>query len=198
MRRRIAVVTVLVAVVALCAAAPALGFATTPPDGAYIWPWDGGSWGTVVDGEQTDVWNSPGTPIPPGTDVYIGSGWITYTRGLARNVPQYLLYKIAPADDPGSPLVTYAEGKTYWSVIYRDPTVDQTTYPAFNPRIGAKPYVRDWWCPMPGGEGDYEMTLFEKFTHTSTDLCGGYFDGQFHPVMYRAGVTEYPFVYTVE
>ena len=51
---------------------------------------------------------------------------------------------------------------------------------------------------MAGDVGDYELTLFEKVTHTTTDLCGGYFDGQFHPVMMRAGVTEYPFVYTVE
>ena len=85
--RRIAVVTVLVAVVALCVAAPALGFATTPPDGAYIWPWDGGSWGTVVDGQQTDVWNPPGTPIPAGTDVYIGSGWISVHAGSCQEHP---------------------------------------------------------------------------------------------------------------
>jgi hypothetical protein len=48
-------------------------------------------------------------------------------------------------------------------------------------------------------DGDQKaFKLWEKFTHTTTDLCGGYFEGQHHPVMYRAGVTEYPFVYTVE
>lgn len=195
--RKIAIVSALAVLLALAVAAPALGFATTPPDGAYIWPFDGGSWGTVVDGQQTDVWNPPGTPIPAGTDVYIGSGWITYTRGLARTLPQYLFYMVAPTADPKSPLVTYRQGKAYWSVPYQDPAATDL-YPPFNPRLGAKMYVRDWWCPLPGGAGDYELTLFEKFTHTTTDLCGGYFEGQFHPVMYRAGVTEYPFVYTVE
>jgi hypothetical protein len=195
--RKIVIVAVLAALVALAVASPALGFATTPPDGAYLWPYDGGSWGTVVDGEQTDVWNPPGTPIPAGMDVYIGSGWIAYTRGLSKVLPQAMLYKVAPTGDAAHPLVTYAQGKTYWSVLYVDPTVPEL-YPPFNPKLGAKPYVRDWWCPLPGEPGDYRLTLFEKFTRTTTDLCGGYFEGQFHPVMFRAGLTEYPFVYTVE
>ena len=52
-----------------------------------------GQLGTVVDGELTDVWNPPGTPIPAGTDVYIGSGWLGYTHGLAKTLPHYLLYR---------------------------------------------------------------------------------------------------------
>jgi hypothetical protein len=195
--KRFAIVTGLAILLALAVAGPAVAFATTPPDGAYVWPYDGGSWGTVVDGLQTDVWNPPGTPIPAGTDVYIGSGWITYTRGLSKILPSTLLYKVAPTGDASHPLVTYTQGKTYWSISYIDPTVPEL-YPAFNEKLGAKAYVRDWWCPLSGETGDYDLTLFEKFRHTTTDLCGGYFEGQFHPVMYRAGVTEYPFVYTVE
>lgn len=180
----------------LVPAVPALAFATPPPDGAYIWPWDGGSWGTAVGGEATDVWNPPGTPIPAGMDVYIGGGWLAYTRGLVRTLPDYLLYKVAPAGDPAHPLMTYAQGKRYWSIMYQEEGLSEL-YPPFNPRLGAKLWVRDFWAPLPGAPGDYQMTLYEKIRHTTTDLCGAYFEGQFHPVMFRAGVTEYPFVYTV-
>jgi hypothetical protein len=195
--RKLTMLVGLTLLLALVLAVPAFGFATTPPDGVYLWPYDGGSWGTVVDGQMTEVWNPPGTPIPAGTDVYIGSGWITYTKGLARNLPSYMLYKVAPTGDAAHPLVTYAQGKTYWSVPYQDPEA-MAAYPPFNPRIGAKQWTRDWWCPLPATDGSHELSLWENFTHTSTDLCGGYFEGQHHPVMFRAGLTEYPFVYTVE
>ena len=94
--------------------------------------------------------------------------------------------------------MTYAQGKTYWSVMYQDaealgsvPAIQsQTRREAVDARLVVPAAV--------GAHGDYELTLYENFTHTSTDLCGGYFEGQLHPVMYRAGLTEYPFVYTVE
>lgn len=180
----------------LVPAVPAFAYATTPADGAYVWPWDGGSWGTVVGGEVTDEWNPPGTPIPAGTDVYIGGGWLAYTRGLVKTLPEYLLYKVAPTADPAHPLMTYAQGKAYWSVMYQEAGLSEI-YPAFNPKLGAELWTRDFWAPLPDAPGDYQLTLYEKFRHTSTDLCGGYFEGQFRPVMFRAGVTQYPFVYSV-
>ena len=195
--RKLMMLVGLALLLALVLAVPAFGFATTPPDGAYLWPYDGGSWGTVVDGQQTDVWNPPGMPIPAGTDVYIGSGWIAYTKGLVKTLPQYLLYKVVPTGDAQHPLVTYAEGKSYWSVMYREAGIEEL-YPPFNPKLGAKLWMRDWWCPLAGDKGDYQLTLIEKFRHTTTDLCGDYFEGQLHPFMYKAGVTEYPFVYSVE
>ena len=148
--RKLMMLVGLALLLALVLAVPAFGFATTPPDGAYLWPWDGGSWGTVVDGEMTDVWNPPGTPIPAGTDVYIGSGWLAYTRGLVKTLPQYLLYKIAPTGDPAHPLVTYAQGKTYWSVMYQEAGIEEI-YPPFNPRAGREAVDAGLVVPAAGG-----------------------------------------------
>lgn len=191
--KRMTLVVALAMVLALVVAAPAFGFAVTPDDGAYVFPYDG-SWTGVVDGEMVTL-NDPGTPIPAGTSVWISSGWITYTRGRAQTIPQYLLYKLSINGDPVVP--TFAAGKLIWSKVYAESLYD--VYPPFNPRIGAKMFTRDWWVPLGVlDEGTYAGVLTEKYTHTTTDLMGGYYDGQFHPFMIGAGTTDYPFSFIVE
>lgn len=191
--KRITLLVALAMVLALAFAAPAFGWAVTPEDGAYLSPFEN-TWYDVTDGDIVAIYDLS-VPIQAGTSVWGTSGWITYTRGLARSIPQCIFYKLSIDGDAVVP--TFAAGKLIWSRVYAEDLRD--VYPAFNPRIGAKMFARDWWAPLGVPDaGPYEGVLTEKFAHTTTDLSGGYYDGQFHPFMWKHGITEYEFSFIVE
>ncbi|HEY5387063.1 MAG TPA: hypothetical protein VIL79_04085 [Thermoleophilia bacterium] len=179
--------------VALVVAAPAFGYAVTPEDGAYVFPYDS-TWVGVAGGEMVSF-NNAGVHIPRGTSVWISSGWITYTKGRAQTIPQFLQYKLSIDGDPIVP--TFAAGKLIWSKVYAESLY--ADYPPFNPRLGAKMFARDWWVPLGAPDvGTYEGVLTEKFSHTTTDLMGGYYDGQHHPFMVKAVTGVYDFTFVVQ
>ena len=172
-------------------AAPAFGFAVTPRDGAYIYPYDG-TWVDVAGGEIVAI-NPAGMPIPAGTAEFVAVGWLGASYGLVKTVPLYLQYKFTLNGAPVVP--TFAAGKAVWSVVYREPDAG----PTFNPRMGVKTYGIDWWVSLGVlPVGSYDLVFTERFTHTTTDLLGGYFDGQHSPVMFKAGTTVYEYTYTVQ
>ena len=134
---------------------------------------------------------------PPGTDVYIG-GLAGVPRGLVKTLPEYLLYKVAPTADPAHPLMTYAQGEGVLERHVPGGRVSRRSTRRSTRSWAPSVWTSDFWVPLPGAVGEYELTLYEKFTAPSTDLCSSYFEGRFPPIMYRAGVTSYPFVFSVK
>jgi len=194
--KRIGVVAVLAVIVAFAVAGPAIAFSTAPQDGAYVFPFDGGSWVDTAGGQMI-AFHDPGTPIPAGTDVYLVGSWIGFTKGLIKNIPDTLLYKATVGGVAVVP--SYAIGKAYWTPMYIDDSVAPGDYPAFNAKIGAKAWSRDWWAPVGAPKaGTYTGVMYQKFAHTTTDLMTGYYPDQHKPFMIRAGVTEFPFSFTVQ
>lgn len=194
--KRILIVMALTLLVALALAGPAVA-GDTPQFGIYFWPFDGGSWAQYEPGGDPYNldWQAPGTPMPAGQDLFVVGSWVGYTRGLIRNIPSTLLYRV---DLDGATTMTYAEGKQYWTSMYVFESEDNLS---FNGKIGAKMYTRDFWGAFgTTTSGSHDGILYQKFTHATTDLMyQGWEDvAQWHPYMFRAGVTEFPFSYVVQ
>ena len=191
--KRITLVVALAMVLALVFAAPAFGWAVTPEDGAYLFPFDN-TWYDVAGGDIVAIYDAS-VPIPAGTSVWVTSGWITYTRGLAQSIPQCLFYKLSIGGEPVVP--TFAAGKLIWSKVYAEDLSD--IYPAFNPRIGAKMFARDWWAPLGVPDaGACSGVLTEKFAHTTTDLSGRLLRRPVPPVHdQEPGITDYEFSFII-
>lgn len=183
--------TILVALAAalvLLVAAPVVSAQPILQGGAYLSPYSG-AWLEVVGGDAVAV-HDPGTPIPAETAIWVTTGWFGAARGRVQTVPLYIKEKLSINGDPV--VATFADGRRLWTPIY------VTEGEPFNPHMGVKVYSTDWMASLGVlPSGTYDGLQSERLTHVTTDLLGGYFEGQHSPVKIMPYAAEYEFSFVV-
>lgn len=133
--------------------------------------------------------------VPSGVPLTNIAAWLAIGRGLTQLGCKNNQFYVKITDDAGGVFldVKPEDSFKYWhdDVVIADPEIygDLT---AFNSKIGATPYAREWEAPLPDGlpSGNYHVVSGVIQTHALFDLFV-YFDGQRSPLRLPAG--EYPF-----
>ena len=186
--KRLILIVVLVAACLGLLAAPLWAGAAEPP-GFMIGLYESAPFSAPID--QNYIWAN-GAGYDPYGDWYgmlpsyksghylqPYAGWSAYGKGRIQNVPKVLLVSLdlytAPVDGAplGAPILSLSpqEAKAFWLEPYLvDPV--EWGWPAFNPQLGAKLYVR-WWLftAPPFKNGDYLLHLRYDFKHPTFSLC---------------------------
>jgi len=145
--------------------------------------------------------------VPAGAPLVIPAGWVAGNRGLAMKGPQHTrFFFMIVRNEAAGPVValqmTTAQSRGYWLPGVVRATSEDVGFELtpFNPRIGAKPYMKQWAYPIPDGlpAGDYTFVSGGVQTRTAIDLLW-WFDGQRSVYRIPAGPLEFPdWNFTVE
>lgn len=138
--------------------------------------------------------------VPAGAPLVIPAGWVAGTRGLAMKGPQFTRFYFTitrheAAGDVVALAMTTAQSKQYWLPGVTRVTAESVGFDLtpFNPRIGAKPYMKGWAYPIPDGlpAGAYSFASGGVQTRTAIDLLW-WFDGQHSVFKIPAGTNDFP------
>ena len=125
-------------------------------------------------------WDAP-DPVPANVPLVVPAGWIAVSRGLAMSAPTCNQFYFTIWNEQGDvvEICTLDDSKDFWVPGVVALTAEETGLMPFNPRIGAKQYVKDWRRPIENGlpPGHYSMTAGGVQTRMALDL-DGYFEGQ--------------------
>jgi hypothetical protein len=144
---------------------------TAPIDMDYVWA------NPVADNPYGD-WMGRLPSASRGDVIAPYSWWGVYGKGRSLTIPKYLdvslrIYQAPAAGESlGDPVVTLTakQARTMW--LPPELVPDDWGWTPFNPRIGAKPYMRWWWWEhgpsLP--QGQYLLRFRQDFRHPTFDL----------------------------